>query len=194
MVDKVQSIITLEDVMHFNDDEWIEVVDGELVKTDMSAAGFLQVIVVDNLYEILKPFARANKLGRVQTDGLTFILHVNENGVRNTRIADLSFIRRGRIPKNFNWSKPFSGAPDLAVEVISPTEPAEETLSKISDYLRFGTEQVWVVYPSQRQVYVHRSDQPDTVRVYKENDILEAETLFPGLKIKISDLFIIEED
>lgn len=194
MVDKVQNIITLEDVMRFNDEEWIEIVDGELVKTDMSAAGFLQVIVVDNLFRILDGSVRANKLGRVQTDGLTFILHVNEKGVRNTRIADFSFIRRGRIPKNFDWSKPFPGAPDLAVEVISPTEPAEETLSKISDYLRFGTEEVWVIYPSQRQIYVHRGDQLDTVRVYKEDDILEAATLFPGLKIKISDLFIIEED
>ena len=194
MVDKVQNIITLEDVMRLNEDEWAEIVDGKLVKPDTSTFGFLHVIVIDNLYRILKPFARANKLGRVQTDGLTFILHVNEKGVHNTRIADLSFIRRGRILKNFDWSKPFPGAPDLAVEVISPTEPAEETLSKISDYLRFGTEQVWVIYPSQRQIYVHRSDQPATVHVYKEDDILEAETLFPGLKIKISDLFIIEED
>jgi Uma2 family endonuclease len=49
-------------------------------------------------------------------------------------------------------------------------------------------------YPSQRQVYVYRSDQQETIRIYKEEDIFEAETLFPGLKIKVSDLFIIDED
>jgi hypothetical protein len=41
---------------------------------------------------------------------------------------------------------------------------------------------------------IHRSDQPETIRIYKVKDIFEAETLFPGLKIKGSDLFIIDED
>jgi Uma2 family endonuclease len=125
---------------------------------------------------------------------VTFVLHVDERGVPTTRIADFSFIRRGRIPKDIDWSKPFMGAPDLAVEVISPAEKADETLAKVNDYLRFGTEQVWVAYPSLRQVYVYRKDQPEVARIYQATDVLEAPSLFPGLKINVADLFVIEDE
>jgi len=190
----VQVGVTENELMSLSEDEWWEVVDGELVKTDMGAAGYFHVIVIDNFYDILKPFVRANKLGRVQTDGLTFILHVTDKRVRVSRIPDFSFVRRGRIPKNFNWSRPFPGAPDLAVEVVSPTEKAEETMEKINDYLRYGSEQAWVVYPSSQEVHVFRRDDPKTVHICHSEDTIDTSALFPGLELKVQSLFVIDED
>lgn len=112
--------------------------------------------------------------------------------IRTSRIPDLSFIRRENIPQQFDYDGGFPGAPDLAVEIISPTEPATDLLDKIPDYRVAGTEQIWVIYPSQKEIHVYSKNKPSSVDVYRENDILESPTLFSGLKIVIRELFIIE--
>ncbi|PJF39186.1 MAG: Uma2 family endonuclease, partial [Phototrophicales bacterium] len=84
------------------------------------------------------------------------------------------------------------GFPDLAVEVVSPTESAEDLQGKIIDYHTAGTEQVWVVYTSSKSVHVYERDHTESVRVYHQDDILEAPTVFPGLKINIADIFTFE--
>ena len=94
---QVRGRVSVDDLVRLGEDAWVEVVDGELVKTDMSAAGHMHVIFVENLFRLLDSFVRSDKLGRVHTDGLTYILHVDEMGVQTARIPDFSFIRRGRI-------------------------------------------------------------------------------------------------
>lgn len=194
MLDKVSPLITVEDLMNFDEDRWIEVVNGELVETDMSAASYLHSIVIDNLYNILKPFTRANKLGRVFGDGLTYVLHLDENGRPHTHIPDVSFIRRQNLPTSFDRTRPLAARPDLAVEVVSPNESAETLADKIGDYMRFGTEQAWAIYPIQRQIYVYHQNKPEQAQLYYANDVLEAPLLFPGLQIKVASLFVIDED
>ena len=186
-----QKVITLDDLMQLDEDKRIEIVDGEPVNTPMTA-GFAHVILIDNLYDILKPYVKANKLGRVQTDGLTFVLHQDEQaGIRITRIPDLFFLRHGSIPASLDWAKPFNGAPDLAVEVASPGETQAKLLRKISDYLQYGTEQVWVLYYVQREIHIHTKDSPPYS--LQATDTLQAPSLFPDLTIAVDDIFHIDD-
>ena len=62
-------------------------------------------------------------------------------------------------------------------------------MDKIQDYLIEGSEEVWVIYPKLRALHRHLRDDPDNVRIYHEDDTLEPESLFPGLKISIAACF-----
>jgi Uma2 family endonuclease len=166
---------------------WVEVVDGEVVEVEMTT-GFIHGVIINNLYDLIKPFVVENKLGRVFGDGVTYVLHVDEQGVQHSRIADFSFIRANRIPKAFDRSRPFMGAPDLAVEGVSPTEKTPDLLKKIRDYLQYGAEQVWAIYPQSKELHQYLISE-NLPRVYKEADTFEAPTLFLGLQISIADLF-----
>jgi Uma2 family endonuclease len=171
----------------------VEVINGEAVEKDMRAAGFLHAFVTDNVYDLLKPFANEHHLGFVVTDSVTYYLHVDEEGVQASRLPDLSFIRFDRIPSDVDFSRPFPGAPTLAVEVVSPSETAEEIQGKLNDYLTYGAEQVWVLYPTSRQLYQYRSDDPKNPRVYSGTDLLDAAALFPGLIITVDQFFVLPE-
>lgn len=181
--------ITEDDLLRLGaEDKAFEVVNGELV--EMSPVGYQHVALVFHIAKILDRFASENRLGHVLPDSLIYVLQRGSRGkVRVSRVPDVSFIRRGRIPKDFDVTRPFPGAPDLAVEITSPTEKPEDTLGKVRDYLRFGSEQVWVVYPKQEEVHQYRRDESKTVRVYTGDDVIDAASLFPGLELKARALY-----
>jgi Uma2 family endonuclease len=187
----IKSKITEADLLRLGaQDIWFEVIDGEIV--EMQPVGVQHSDIAGNTYDILKPFARANKLGEVRMDSLIFVLHADpEEGIRKTRIPDVSFVRRGRLPKNFDRSRPFPGAPDLAVEVVSPDEGADELLAKIRDYFAYGTDEVWVLYSEQQELHQYMRGEKG-IRIFAAEDHFTS-VLFPGLSIKIADLFLIPE-
>jgi Uma2 family endonuclease len=88
-----------------------------------------------------------------------------------------------RLPRGF-----FPGAPDLAVEVVSPGDTAAYLESKIQDYLGGGAQRVWVVYPDTRSVVVHQPN--GTARRYGADDTLTDEELLPGFSLPLEELFI----
>ena len=77
--------------------------------------------------------------------------------------------------------------PDLAVEVVSPSNGAAEIAGKIRDYFQTGTSLVWVIYPETRQVYVYTS--VSDVRILIEPADLDGGDLLPGFHISLSRLF-----
>jgi Uma2 family endonuclease len=189
MTDQVKTGVSMAELMSR---EWVEVVDGEIVEIDIMTAGFMHKVITDNAFRLLDPYAREHQLGRVFNDGLTYALHVDESGVQVARLADCSFIRRENLKRDFNLTEAYPGTPDLAIEVVSPTERTDRLMGKVSDYLHYGTEQVWALYPLLRELHVYFRDD-NRPRIYKENDTLEPEALFPGLKIKIADFFVDEQ-
>lgn len=186
MMENVQTRISRADLLQ-RGEAWGEVVSGQWMEIDTMAAGLLHNIVIENLKDILKPYVRANGLGVVLGDGLTYILREDAFGIETTRLPDLSFLRRGRITPQADLTKPFSGAPDLAVEVTSPGQTVDTLQARIDDYLSSGSEQVWVIYVASRTVYQYTG--PRTVTIYRDDDTLTADTLFPGLKIPVAALF-----
>ena len=108
-------------------------------------------------------------------------------------MPDVSFVRKGLLPKGWNIERPFPGAPTLAVEVVSPDDDAEDLLKRVRDYLRAGSEQVWIAYPSEREVHQHRRG-ADVVRVYTQgDDVIDTADLFPGLTLTVSAVFALPE-
>ncbi len=81
-------------------------------------------------------------------------------------------------------------APDLAVEVVSPAETAEEIREKVRDYLQAGTLLVWVIYPRAQEVVVHTPD--GLARTLAVGDILSAPDVLPGFNCTVAELFAAE--
>ncbi len=77
--------------------------------------------------------------------------------------------------------------PNLAVEVVSKSNTAEEVVTKLEDYFRTGTEIVWVVYPSIRQVYVYSST--SDVKILVEPADLDGGDVLPGFHVSLNALF-----
>ena len=182
-------VITDDELLRLSaDDKAFEVVNGELV--EMAPVGFRHAWLDFHIARLLHAFVEANQLGYVLPDNLIYVLERDEQGeMRTTRVPDVSFIRRGRIPKDFNPPRPFPGAPDLAIEIVSPSENMEIILAKVRDYLRFGSEQVWVIYPEPEEIHQYHRDDPKTIRVYTGDDVIDAESLFPALELKARALY-----
>ena len=144
--------------------------------------GIPQNLVCTALASYLWMYVRHERLGTVATESLFVLDEAN----RLERRPDLAFVSRQR------WTPPTqTGAwdvvPDLAVEVISPTNRAPEVLEKIHEYFAAGVRLVWVVYCQPRQVYVYRS--PTTIQVLTPADTLDGEDVIPGFTLPVAKLF-----
>ncbi len=100
-------------------------------------------------------------------------------------IPDVGFISKARQPQrpHTTWN-PL--APDLAVEVVSPTDRIQDIADKVANYLLAGT-LLWYVYPAQRQVKVYMPGQP--VKTLGLNDVLDGGQVLPGFKLELKDIF-----
>ena len=181
-----QTAITLEDLLNLGEDARVEVINGVIV--EMAPVGGLHHVVTGNIYDPLKTIVNDNNLGAVFMDGLLYLMNEKDRYLRGSFVPDVSFIRHENIPADWNISLPFPGVPTLAVEVISPSESAVDIQTKISTYLDRGTEQVWVAYPPTREVYQYRGES-NTARIYRGNEQIDTESLFPGLILTLDAVF-----
>ncbi len=188
-----KTIATEDDLMRLDaQGQRFELSDGELI--EQSPVGVKHADVAGNVYDTLKAFVKAHQLGAVRMDSLIYLLHIDpDSGKRTARIPDTSFTRKGRLPKDFDRSRPFPGAPDLAVEVVSPSEGADDLMAKIRDYLRYGSEQVWVLYPEQKELHQYINGEKSS-HIYVEDDRIDGGTLIPGFSARVGDFFVPIED
>ena len=190
MTEKIETLITDEELNLLegqSEEYWIEVEDGEIIKVERDMT-FFHMLVIQNLFRILDEFVRANDLGYVFIDGARYILAGKRKGVQRAYKPDLSFMRKGRLPKDFDWQGDFEGAPDLAVEVVSPGQGNPYYLKRISRYFEAGVEEIWLIDPSRRELHQYRADD-DVSRLYSESDTIKFEKLFPNLELVMADLF-----
>jgi len=189
----VQTILSEDDLLRLGAEmPPFEVIDGEII--NMSPVGILHQLIAGNAYHLLHDFVKENKQGYVFFDSLIFVLERDpERGVRRTRIPDVSFIKKGRFPKEFDLSKPFPGAPDLAVEVISADESAATIRAKVRDYLHFGSTQVWLLYPDEKELHLYRQAEQNTSRIFQAEETFDAAEVLPGLQVPIQNLFTLPE-
>lgn len=168
------------------DDELYEVVDGQRIeKPPMSV---YSVRIGSRLFRKLGTFTDDRDLGETVGEML-FRLPMPGETHRNRRpdVAYVSFARwpsnRPVPPKENAWDV----VPDLAAEVISPSDFAEASLHKVLEYFQSGVRLVWVVYPEERQVYVY--DSPTQIRILTPIDILDGGTVLPGFELRLDRLF-----
>lgn len=158
----------------------VEIINERMV--EKVGAGGLHHIIVGNIVRILDGFNVITGLGAVFVDGLIYLMYSDERHLKNSFVPDVSFIRRQNIPADWNVEKPFPGVPDLAIEVISPGDEAEDVYEKVRVYLDKGTQQVWLTFPKTKELHQYIAGEIETARIYKGSQQIDAEALFPGIE------------
>ena len=153
-----------------------EIVNGELI--DMGNSGALHGYVCSLLLASLTSYILSKKLGVILDSSTAFKM---KNG--NKRSPDISFFAKERLQGMTELPTGFlEGAPDLAVEVLSPGNTFEEIHDKLVEYFENGTRLAWIIHPSEHFVLVYRSNkEPD--HLLKSVDSLNGEEVIPGFKI-----------
>ena len=158
-----------------------EVVAGRITEKSMGA---FEIEVASVLFVALATYVRDAGLGKAQTEML-FLLDAARNLKRR---PDVSFVSRERWPigKPAPRTEAWDVVPDLAVEVVSPSNSAVEMVEKVDDYFRAGVRLIWLVYPSQGVVQIYES--PASSRVLRIEDVLEAGDVIPGFRLPLVNL------
>lgn len=172
--------MSLDDLLALGEDARIEIVDWELI--EMPAAGMSHQIIAMNILRILDKYVSEKQIGQILPDGMTYLMFSLTSGLKDSFVPDVSFVSTENIPEDFNIEKPHPGAPDLAVEIVSPGDDAVLVKQKAKTYLQQGTKQVWLVYPKTQGIEQYIADKPDVIRNYSDSIKLDADALFPGIE------------
>ncbi|MBB4635293.1 Uma2 family endonuclease [Longimicrobium terrae] len=164
-----------------NDGTRRELVDGEL--REMSPAGERHGDAAQNINRSLDAYVHARRLGRVRFE----VGYVLESDPDTVRSPDVSFVQASRLSAGGPVPGYYRGAPDLAVEVVSPYDRYSDIWAKVRQYLAAGTPMVIVADPDTRMVFVCRPDH-DPVNL-TENDVLEGGDVVPGWTLPVRDIF-----
>lgn len=149
----------------------------------MSPAGYTHEFIGVRLIFALESFVRLHKLGVILGSSLGCWM---EN--RDFLSPDVSFIAKERIQGEKNpGDKFFHAAPDLAVEVLSPSEWPNRLNEKLVDYFANGSQLVWVVNPREHVVLIYHS--PEEHQILREGDVISGESVIPGFTLPVSELF-----
>jgi Uma2 family endonuclease len=178
-----RTLVTAKDLLARPDDGlFCELVEGRLIT--MSPPGFGHGLCGGRLHVALSLFVRRRRLGLVLPQGTGFRLKSDPDTVRAPDVAFVSTVRiqPGPVPSSY-WD----GAPDLAVEVLSPGERRLDVEAKVREYLACGARAVWVVRPRTRTVSIHHADEPGVT--FAEQDTLEDPVVLPGFKYRLRQLF-----
>jgi Uma2 family endonuclease len=173
-----QGVILIPD-----EDALYEVVDNQVVK--LAPMGAYEVWLATVLAARLETFAQQHQLGRAVQEML-FDLTVATGRKRRPDVAFVSFDRWSltrRMPRTDAWEVVLN----LAVEVVSRTDSGDSIVDKIAEYFHSGVDRVWVVFPSQEQVYVY--DSPNSVRILTRTDELSSDPILPNFRLPLVELF-----
>lgn len=158
-----------------------ELIRGELI--EMSPVSPRHARVVARLGSRVDVYAEQHDLGDVFSGDAGWIL---ELGPDTVLAPDIAFIRKSRLREvnDEGFGRTF---PDLAIEVLSPSNTAAEMILKLKTYLSCGVSAVWIVEPTRQVAEMHRKGQP-VIRLGLD-DALEDPDLLPGFSLRLRDLF-----
>ena len=164
-------------------DRRLELVEGEII--EMSKPTIRHGVITMRLSVKIANYVDENDLGWVTAAETGFILARNPAGRGTVRGLDIAFISKAKAPNPLPF-KLFELAPDLAVEVISPGNTADDIHDKVRELLKMGTPLIWLVHSRTRTVVVHTSAGAVT---YEESDTLSGGDVLPGFEVRVGDIF-----
>ncbi|PYV09182.1 MAG: Uma2 family endonuclease [Acidobacteria bacterium] len=177
--------LTAEDLWRIPaDDIRRELVDGKII--EMAPAGGIHGKYVTVIARRLADHVERHGGGEVLTGDVGFILNLPRDPER-VRAPDVAFISTARLPGGELPREFLRGAPDLAVEVLSPSESPIEVQQKVREYLDSGARLVWIVAPDANTVTAYRAD--GTAQLLRESDMLQGEDVLPGFSLRLGDFF-----
>lgn len=164
-------------------DKRLELIEGVLIEMSPSTAG--HAIIASRMNFRITGHADANGLGFTTTAEGGFILFKNPEGKDTVFAPDVGFVRAERVSEvTLNEYIPF--APDLAVEVVSPNDKADEVEEKARTYIKYGTQLVWVLYQKVKGARVYYPGGDYWVDI---NGVLDGGDVLPGLVIPLAEIF-----
>jgi Uma2 family endonuclease len=177
--------VTAEDLWRLGEgDVRRELVNGEII--EMTPAGGIHGRVTGNIYRRLAEYVEQHGGGEVLVGDVGFVLNLRVDPER-VRAPDVAFVSSSRLPEGLLPEGFLMGGPDLAVEVLSPTDKPGHVQQKVQDYLEGGTRLVWVIAPQAKTVTVYRAD--GTAHLLREQEELDGHDVLPGLTVPLAEVF-----
>jgi Uma2 family endonuclease len=176
----------VDDLLRWPDDDgWrYEVVEGVLVR--VAGSGEEAATIAGNIYFALRSFVQPRRLGVVTPADGVYKFPGAETGL----LPDVGFYRAELRARIVDRTKPIPFAPDLAVEVASPSQGIDDMAAKARKYLRGGARLVWVVWPERREVDVwHPSSHKRPVATLGADNELDGEDVVPGFAHPVAGAF-----
>ena len=176
-----KTLLTAEEFYLFccRNDGRYELVDGEVL--ELAPANDEHGETAGNVVTAFNNYSRPRGIGRARVE-TGYTLRIGPDTVRG---PDVSFVLQPRVEGRGSGFP--VGAPDIAVEVVSPSNTAAEVARKVAEYLAAGSQRVWVVYPAARRVIIHCAD--GSVLSYGGDDVITDEELLPGFSLPLSEIF-----
>lgn len=160
-----------------------EIVNGQ--RLELPPTGAYESLLASQLLVHVGPFARDRSFGRAAAE-LLFILRAEPALQRRPDVAFVSYGRwpaDRRVPRTNAWDV----VPNLAVEVVSQSNTADDIPTRVREYFEAGVELVWILFPVESLVYVY--DSPLAVRVLTRNDTIDGGKVLPGFQLPLASLF-----
>ena len=180
--EKGAALFTADDILKLGDIGRCELLEGRL--TMMSPAGARHGRVAMRIGRRLAQHVEAKALGEVSAAETGFVIERNPDTVR---APDVGFVAASRIPSSGAPDSFWPFAPDLAVEVVSPSDGWAEVVRKAHAWLNAGTTLVWIVDPETRTVHVYRKSHD--VRELTDDGVLDGGDVVPGFAVPVRELF-----
>lgn len=166
--------------------EHFEIADGDWVGFDEDPymSGEEHGWIESKIGALLTVWAMQHKAGRVYPGDTNFVLSGSSGDIQLMRRPDVAFVRQERVAETSGY---IYAAPDLAVEIISPTEKPAQIRRKLAAYLSVGVTRVWQVFPETREIVVHWPD--GTSRTYGVSGTITDPDLLPGFRLDVAVVF-----
>lgn len=173
-------VYTPDDLLSLPEGKFYELVDGQLVGTEIGA---IECRVATLVIGVIMSHVETNRLGSLFSELQYRCFSFEPTLVRR---PDISFISAARLSNDVLAAGIVRIAPDLVIEIVSPHDAYHEVDEKIDEYLRSGVRLVWVINPRQRTVLVYRQD-GTTSRFTSEHE-LSGENVIPGLRFGVASV------
>jgi Uma2 family endonuclease len=161
----------------------LELSEGELI--EMSPSGGKHGGIAGKFFLRVGLYVEQNELGFITAAETGYILFKNPNGKDTVRAPDVGFVMAARLPDGLP-DEYIPLAPDLAIEVVSPNDRADEIEGKLRDYLKYGVRMVVFVYPKFKTMKVHTAAGSTELGI---DDVFDGGDVLPGFTQPVRDLF-----